>query len=307
SRRVAPQFSYLDARHLRMVFDPRSPETGEVSSNEPLSQPDADGKFPVELSLKDLLALHDWQHGSSSDKPILPDAAEALLRVCCNVDAAEEWASWKREKLDPLKDRQSGTGWKDDSILRNVCLDLPSAQNLETAVEVLLIALKLPAKTGCIPLGKAALNAGFVLISDLCQWLDGGWLESAVLQRLICLRKTHHLQSPLINVIPKKGGTRFEVDVVATRGYQLFAVSCSTDAGHFLLKHKLFEATVRARQIGGDEARIALVCCSDHPEWVQAEMRRDLDPHVTVFGRDHLLELCKKLSDWIAEPTGAGV
>ena len=56
----------------------------------------------------------------------------------------------------------------------------------------------------------------------------------------------------------------FELDVVAVLGYQIVVVSCTTASGHDLIKQKGMEAILRARQLGGDEAR-AIVLCRAHP------------------------------------------
>ena len=56
----------------------------------------------------------------------------------------------------------------------------------------------------------------------------------------------------------------FELDVVAVLGYQIVVVSCTVDSGHDRSKQKGMEAILRARQLGGDEAR-AIVLCSAHP------------------------------------------
>ena len=71
------------------------------------------------------------------------------------------------------------------------------------------------------------------------------------------------------------------------------ATSFSTDSGgKGDLKQKLFEADVRARQIGGDEARTALVCraMKKTTNALENEMRRDiiLKDRVRVFGHHHL-------------------
>jgi hypothetical protein len=126
---------------------------------------------------------------------------------------------------------------------------------------------------------------------------------------------------------PPENSDLFQFDVVAIRGYQLFAFSCTTESasqekdtgvrgvfksrlesetgGRGLLKHKLFEAYVRAQQMGGDEARVALVCCIAKAEAarLEAEMRRDLrlKGHIRVFGREHLVNLTKNIEDWVRE------
>ena len=58
-------------------------------------------------------------------------------------------------------------------------------------------------------------------------------------------------------------GREFEVDVVLVRGHRLFLISCTTDTTLAQCKSKLFEVAMRARQLGGDLARSALVCLID--------------------------------------------
>ena len=104
--------------------------------------------------------------------------------------------------------------------------------------------------------------------------------------------------------VPTIGDKDFELDVIAIRDYQLYGFSCGTDTdsngGRGHLKLKLFEAYVRAKQLGGDEARVALVCSADDPEGLQAEIRRDLEaPHIRVFGRKHLLNLAEEFTRWM--------
>jgi hypothetical protein len=55
----------------------------------------------------------------------------------------------------------------------------------------------------------------------------------------------------------------FEIDVVVVRRHRLYVVSCTTDRKKALCKSKLFEVSMRARQMGGDLARSALVCLVD--------------------------------------------
>ncbi|MFP4441185.1 MAG: hypothetical protein ACLFVO_28460 [Chloroflexaceae bacterium] len=55
----------------------------------------------------------------------------------------------------------------------------------------------------------------------------------------------------------------FEFDVAFMRGHQLFGLSCSAMTKKPELKKKLFEAAVRAAQLGGGETCFALVCCAD--------------------------------------------
>jgi hypothetical protein len=141
---------------------------------------------------------------------------------------------------------------------------------------------------------------------EFCEWLDGKWLEHYVLDTLNTLATPLSLHECTQNIVPNE--MEFDVDVIALRGYQLFALSCSTDEKKGLLKLKLFEAYVRARQLGGDEARVALVCCSNDPEGLEHEMQRDVDPEgrIRVFGRKHLTNLAMHLEDCIRSQSKSG-
>jgi hypothetical protein len=55
----------------------------------------------------------------------------------------------------------------------------------------------------------------------------------------------------------------FEIDVALIRRQRLYVLSCTTDSKKARCKSKLFEVAMRARQMGGDLARSALVCFLD--------------------------------------------
>ncbi len=70
----------------------------------------------------------------------------------------------------------------------------------------------------------------------------------------------------------------FELDVVAVLGYQIVVVSCTLDGSHDKIKQKGMEAILRARQLGGDEAR-AIVLCSAHQndaKLIEDELRDEM-------------------------------
>jgi hypothetical protein len=96
-------------------------------------------------------------------------------------------------------------------------------------------------------------------------------------------------------------GDKFDLDAAAMIGYQLFAFSCiATQDAKAPLKHHLFEILIRAQQLGGEEARVALVCCVNDPQQVQAEVEQDwlVTGKIKVFGRPDLLILKDRLRDW---------
>lgn len=96
------------------------------------------------------------------------------------------------------------------------------------------------------------------------KFLTGGWLECLV---------GGLIQSCEVGSAPIEIGVNckraqpiprdFEIDVALIRGHRLYVVSCTTDTAPGLCKSKLFEVAMRARQMGGDLARSALVCLLD--------------------------------------------
>jgi hypothetical protein len=92
---------------------------------------------------------------------------------------------------------------------------------------------------------------------------------------------------------------------VALKGYQLIVLSCTTDSKKGLLKQKLFEAFVRGKQLGGDEAKIGLICFADSkgdstPKIIREEIEEDWDSRgkFCVLGHEHLENLSSHLQEW---------
>lgn len=128
--------------------------------------------------------------------------------------------------------------------------------------------------------------------------LRGDWLEElvAVWMRAAASPPLTALTTGLKGTL---GGRLFEIDVVGMRNHRLFVVSCTTDGDPSMCKLKLFEATVRARQLGGDLARSALVSLlpPDGVAQVQGDVRETWGALNTprVFGLANLRE-------WVGRP-----
>lgn len=147
-------------------------------------------------------------------------------------------------------------------------------------------------------------------------WLAGGdWLEDLVLNCLNQLSTDLGLRDVTCSAatIKQSDGRQMELDVVAVRGYQLFLFSCYVGNSKDVCKEKLFEVSHRAEQLGGSEARFALVCGHENKEELRQEMtgllpgfhdtmRRDmtgLHRRFEVFDRSDLPKLCDALREWI--------
>jgi len=90
------------------------------------------------------------------------------------------------------------------------------------------------------------------------KFLWGGWLEvwcGSFVRQLVGTNEV------AVGLNCKRPNARqFEIDVAVVRGHRLYVISCTTDDKTGLCKSKLFEVAMRARQLGGDLARSALMC-----------------------------------------------
>jgi hypothetical protein len=130
-----------------------------------------------------------------------------------------------------------------------------------------------------------------------CDFLEGGWLESWCSGFVQDIATGSEV---LVGVDCKRSkGRQFEIDIVLVRGHRIYVISCTTDTKIGLCKSKLFEIAMRARQLGGDLARSALVCLlhgSDSNGFFIDQLRNDIAdiwdaPNTPeVFGLDDLKE-----------------
>src|SRR5258706_2230349 len=199
-----PVFSYLDARTLQMRFEPAR---GRPAISFYIGR-------RVEISIDDLLKLHDWKlEPLAITEPVLPQSAAALLAVHSNPTDARIWTEWKsnelfcnvrkREDIDPpfwvyqsgeelqgqYEVKQPASKWKNNTDLRKLVVSWPN-----------LPALR---ETNSIELGQsgaeylsltAAKGRGCKDEQDFCKWLSGIWLESAVLTVLQNCPQELHLK-----------------------------------------------------------------------------------------------------------------
>ena len=279
-------FSYLDARSLQMVFDPVDPESDSSERIYVGNQ--------VEISLEQLISLHGWAFNKKQGKPmlpvrraLLPELASALALAHLASDSIYAWKTWRSTHIN------QGRIWP--------LPDSPLLTNVRKVMEEVLCC-----SSGQIEVENSAKKLG-IGDRDLKLWLDGFWLEHHVLQCLTELSGEGNLKDCCqATKIAVPGGTDFDLDVVALHSYQLFAFSCgvrSEPDKKTELKLKLFEVFVRARQLGGDEARIALVSTSPDPDGLQSEIRNEYDSEerIKVFGQPHLRDLKSAIASWIKE------
>lgn len=303
-----PVFSYLDSRKLAMHIDGK------------------DKPIPVDLALsptpklETILGLHNL---SWRTEPVrqsqLPDIAEQFAKLHLNSDLARTWRKWCDAVFYALK---SGNGyWLRDSQFPNpphlkLSITTPKKETVTVPDEIKTI---LSEQLGWASIAELSLKIAkekgkFATFGDVCQWLDGGWLEDYVLSQVEKVKEKYSLHDLTMSLHirdprnPNRPTDQFEFDVAFLRGYQLFGISCTTSSDHKKCKQKLFEAQLRAKQLGGDEARVALVCCDELPsEWLKKELDFVVDDSkIEVFGREDLepTKFAKKLDRWIFRNAG---
>ncbi|HOM80969.1 MAG TPA: hypothetical protein PLU39_03350 [Armatimonadota bacterium] len=270
--------SYLDARRQEMVFT-RSGKVEEATV--PLSS------CPVAVSLNELRQLHGLG-GSPDDHPLPPFSrtAEVIAKEIPSM-GAEAWKLWKEALKTGGEPRPTCPGLKRiESALR---------EEAGLSAGVRLTKQVLARARGCTE-------------HPIALWADGAWLEQHVLTVLQGLAGEVGLTDCARGY--QTDAPHFELDVLAMRYHQLFVFSCGTtlrrdDSAFRECKLKLMEARTRARQFGGDEAAVALICLLDGGCLQHLRSQVPDDDRLYVFGLPDLRDLRSRLKDWILTQVAA--
>ncbi|MEP6521464.1 DUF1887 family CARF protein [Microcoleus vaginatus DQ-U2] len=300
-------FSYLDPRRLEMCIDRENGARIRIKV-----KPEV---IPVQLAK--VFQIHGWTWQDKSDpidKPELPEAAKAFAEFHNNGDLVQLWRDWCNEVLrKAARDEKDKNKWKKETKLTEI--STLSLEKLKSKENIMSTLSHLGVVGENLSL-HAIKEKGIKSLESACKWLDGEWLEHYVLQQVQEIPEDLSIYDSatsfwIRNPIDPKN-TKFQFDVAFMRGYQLFAISCTTIARKSDCKSKLFEAYIRARQLGGDEARVALVCCASDKDVnaLETEIVNVFNPapesgqrnhKIAVFGRDDLMDLASRIAEWIKQ------
>jgi len=268
-------FSYLEASTLEMLID----RTGIPSWRYPVG-------VRVHVSLETLLGMHGVTYDPKKlrKEPMQVDLSTALAQLHTTKEGVQTWWDWRRE---------GSQGW---TTLPN---GEPGLEEVEATLKQMCGGV-----TPTPALVAAALDCE--KLPSCTRWFKGDWLENYTLHALTRVVNQHDdVRDFGMNLMcsgedPQGHGFTFQFDVAAMRGYQLFALSCIASDQKGKCKEHLFEAYIRARQMGGDEAKIALVCAYRDPERLLTEIEKPWDAvgKIRVFGAEHLPNLVDYLQDW---------
>ncbi len=265
-------FSYLDARSLELVIDTRDSSSKRI----PVS-------LSVKPSIEELFSLHGYEIDNKREV-FIPEICEVLAN-----DLFTEFRKWCDKKL-----RSENLGKiLNKPELKNVILPIdPPFENLANFWE------------DCSTLEDLAKKWG-IKVENLASWFDGNWLEDYTLLMFQEVAEECKIHDHVLGA--KFNYNKFELDVAILRGYELFVVSCTTASKKSIVKQKLFEAYVRGQQLGGDEAKIGVVCfASDRssdasPEIIKKEIKEEwhLENKFRVFGAEQIQNLSIYLKEWL--------
>lgn len=262
-RPLSTIFSYLDARSLSLQVEQSiTGSTSEIPT-----------QMLVTPSIDELVSLHGevLKENSPVKTPILHNAANALWELYRLGDTGS-WFNWRKRNIESLRRDRSYycrrqnkyINWRDERVLQCQTLPIPPAD----------IGIEIDKVLQCGPqfnLGDAQDTLKIPECNELCDWFAGTWLEHHVLGCLQEIRQSNRISLGDIGLsldtdenaaVQGSDHHDFEVDVAALHGYKFFAFSCTTSGGKGAkakIKQKLFEAIIRARQLGGDEAQVGLV------------------------------------------------
>ncbi|OAT86751.1 DUF1887 family protein [Desulfotomaculum copahuensis] len=269
-------FSYLDAWELKMIAGRSGAYPVEITANN-----------KVNINFKELLSLHGLtlDENEFSKELKYPHLCKAIADLNKNEKSLSVWKRW---------------------VNKNQCKDLPlQVDELDGVIQAM--------REICDGLEFNGDNLARFLgyergLSSSQIWFQGKWLENHVLNIIIQLVNRNDITNVSdygMNLRCKKDSKQkdssFELDVALILGYQLFAISCIVSDDKAKCKEHLFEAYVRAKQMGGDEAKVGLVCNYDRPELLQQEVEESWDvpkKKIRVFGSKHWPALTEYLMDW---------
>lgn len=284
------------------------------------------------LTLTELLALHGRKINEAEPEAVFPLVCDLLADIAGKPGGITKIKDWNKEftqgikkadLLSYLNDYYSPTGFNRSTLFP----DFNALQNfLRSSFQTKSLAVSntafLSSPNNQFPLvpilGQLALACMDTerpnidhwtvdsLSGSLLKFLNGGWLENYVLSCLEAISADCGIQERKRNFLFNKTAVTTdapESDVVAMQGYRLFVFSCTVKSSKEDCKLKLFEAYMRAQQIGGAEANVALVSGYPQPEHLREEVAEawsESRNRIRIFGPQHLCQLKSYLKDWFS-------
>lgn len=246
-------FSYLNPRKDELVLESKNNENKIITTIKP------DVSSAVKISFVTLVKLHGYEY--TIEPKINTD-----LETAINGYIYYSTGTLDNQKCKTIHDDLIKMFGKNDSIesVQKFKEQINRIRNLKIENSIQNLINILPKKYQFHDSFSLITNA-----SDVYQWVkyfiknrDYEFYIFNILQEIMNEIPTFYDEIQ-INVFPNKSGVLFELDVVVIKGYKLFAISVTRHTTKMQIKHKGFEVLHRARQIGGEEAKVILFCSSN--------------------------------------------
>jgi hypothetical protein len=285
--------SYLDPRQMALRVE--MPSNSETAATFPVNTPKM--RAATRISFLDLLSLHGLQpHPSSPPRQnaLLPDVAKLILGHF--VGSTDEEMKQRRKPWNTWK-----ATYKQNESFAD-CLYADIRQELDhkgiSNAQGLMAHYNTRARHEQDRIWARNTNKEK---DEAIRWIDKAtWLEDVVLDAVKSISKDIDFNNILLGVETDERDRHFEVDVVAMRGYQVFVFACTTQFTDSACKEKLFEVALRTSQIGGDEARFALVCFHLDGTKIQGDIGELLTANkFKIFDIHALSDLPNQIKSWV--------
>lgn len=266
-------FSYLDAETLSLVVQCAGMPVQRIFVGQ-----------AVGVALQTLFALHGYEILRQRNIVFPPALHEAILRVHLNKSGFKRWRDWLSTFGQPSPPVLPDSG------------KYPALTPVRQQFDALCPGSASPEAVARL------LGCKNEQLRSCAKALIGDWFEDYVWTALDEVAKRLNLNQRALSMEFKRSNTdSMEIDILAVHGYQLFAISCIATDRKGQAKEHFLEMFVRARQLGGDEARFGLVCLYNDADRLKRELAEDRDVagKIAVFGSKHLANLAGHLEQWI--------
>lgn len=280
-------FSYLDARTYQIVDDDEGITTKDLRDN-------------ISISFDEMIRLHGLNRANEDkDTSEFKETLSYFKQIIKN-NALDDYFRYYNRPL--FENKKGGLVEKTNDLKEET-------KKTRISGELLEVFKTLPEKWRFFNDNGEYVEPEDKNIKSPLMYLDGIWLEDYVYEALKALKEgcpnLNFYKNWEIKKPEWKNDSKFEIDVIALRGYQLIGISCTTSTGTELCKKKGFEILLRTRQIGGDEAKAVLITRlpSKTVDIIQDSLRADTagGDNILVLGKEDLKRegLLEKFSDFI--------
>lgn len=249
------EFSYLSARDFVLYNENGISITGDLRKE-------------ISLELNDVLAIHNF-YKFNKDKTEKFDSSDVdmYFKVLIEENKLKEFLDYW-EKIRGIFKSNRGTFYKKEVIINNFL----EYQKQNPIHELFLeICNKFPDNFKILDDSGKLYNYDRLPTKEtivyLIDYIDGDWFEkyiSEIFRNKVLENINIYYNWEVKNYDWKNNKSKFELDIILIKGYQLYIISLTSANKIYLIKSKAFEVINRSRQIGGQEARSVLVHCGDH-------------------------------------------